>query len=82
MMRWWRTMNRIAIVIAAIFVTVYVIEGATAVAHNRIVVGENYWHAPLFAILQLIVFTVGGVALLWYAIRHWNDTAPPYDHDQ
>ncbi|QGZ95488.1 hypothetical protein [Terricaulis silvestris] len=72
-------MNRTAVVLAAILIVVYAIEAAVAISHNQIVVGQNYWNAPLFALLQLVVVTVAAPTLLWYALRHWNDERPPRD---
>ncbi|MES1201474.1 MAG: hypothetical protein ABUS57_08490 [Pseudomonadota bacterium] len=74
---WWRWCNRTAIVFGAAFITVYTIRDVWAIAHNQLVVGQNYWGQPLFALLQLIVALIAAPFLVRYAIRHWNDTSPP-----
>jgi hypothetical protein len=82
MLRWYRPMHRIAIVLAAIVIIVYAIEAAAAISQGRIVVGWNAWHQPLFAVMQLVVAIVAGPTLLWWAVRHWNDTGPPVKKDE
>jgi hypothetical protein len=74
-------MNRTAVVLAAVLIVVYAVEAAIAISNNQIVVGRNYWNAPLFAILQLVMATVAAPTLLWYALRHWNDERPPRNQD-
>lgn len=74
---WWMWLKRIAIVLGAFAIVVYALEGAFAIRDNVIVVGRNYWNAPLFAVLQLIVALACAPFLLRYAIRHWNDERPP-----
>lgn len=79
MSHWWRWLNRIAIVLGALVIVVYGIEAAIAISRNQIIVGHNYWHAPLYAWLQGVLAVVCAPFLFRYALRHWNDTKPPYD---
>lgn len=81
MSRWYRAMHRLAIILGAIVVIIYAIEAASAISAGRIIVGWDAWHQPLFAFMQLIVASVAGPTLLWWAIRHWNDTGPPVRKD-
>lgn len=73
----YRFLNRAGVIVGAIVLVVYGIEAAVAVANGQIIVGFNYWNAPLFALLQLIVVLVLVPFLMRYAWRHWNDDGPP-----
>lgn len=77
----YRFLNRTAVVLAAIALTVFGIEAALAVARGQLIVGQNYWNAPLYAGMQLIVCIVMAPFLVRYAIKHWNDEAPSIPKD-
>jgi hypothetical protein len=77
----YRFFNRAAVVLGAIALLVFGTEAAIAVSRNQLVVGFNYWNAPLFSITQLIVAIVIAPFLLRYALKHWNDTKPPVPKD-
>jgi len=79
MRRWWRALNRVAIIVGAIVLLIYGVEAAIAIGRGQIVVGYNYWHAPLFAVLQLILVVALAPFLARYALKHWNDIKPPYE---
>jgi hypothetical protein len=74
---WWMWLNRVAIILGGVVIVVYATVALFAIQQNVIVVGRNYWNAPLFAVLQLIVAVTCAPFLLRYAIRHWNDKRPP-----
>jgi hypothetical protein len=82
MSSWWKWLNRTAIILGGLLLSVYVIEALLAINRGQLVVGRNYWNAPLFAILQLIVGVICAPFLVRYAWLHWNDTRPPREANE
>lgn len=69
----YKFVNRTGIILGAIALAVFGIEAAIAVSNHQLVVGFNYWNAPLFSLTQLLLAIVFAPFLLRYALRHWND---------